>query len=171
MLVPMAIVNHFAPVRQIPVERGISELFIRPDQKVASCNYEWLSGGITLLQWLQRWGVLPSRRAALNTAERWILYRMGEGCSGLGAIFPAMLQTLIALKCLAYNTEGSIYRKAKSEFRNLFLDDSSGFRIQPCLSPVWDTALSIISLTESGIDSRDCRLQKAAKWRRWCCSR
>ena len=164
MLVPMAIVHHFEPVRQLPVERGISELFIRPDQKVGSSNNKWFSRSITLLQWLRQCGVVPSRAIALTAAERWILDRMGEGSSGLGAIFPPMLQTLVALRCLAYDTQGPIYRKAKAALRNLFLDDSHGLRIQPCLSPVWDTALSIISLTESGIDSRDSRLQKAARW-------
>jgi squalene-hopene/tetraprenyl-beta-curcumene cyclase len=75
-----------------------------------------------------------------------------------------MLQTLIALRCLGYNIQSPNYRRAQAALRSLFLDDSNGFRIQPCLSPIWDTALSIISLTESGIDSRDRRLQKAATW-------
>jgi squalene-hopene/tetraprenyl-beta-curcumene cyclase len=164
MLVPLAIVHHFEPTRNIPLECGISELFITPDRKTVSSKDEWFSRGITLLKWLQRCGILPSREAALIAAEQWILDRTGEGCSGLGSIFPSMLQTLIALRCLGYDTRGPIYRKAEAALRNLFLDDLSGFRIQPCLSPVWDTALSIIALTESGIESRDSRLQKAVKW-------
>jgi squalene-hopene/tetraprenyl-beta-curcumene cyclase len=86
LLVPMAIVHHFEPARQIPIERGISELFIRPDQKVGSPNNKWFSVSITLLERLQRCRLLPSRTAALIAAERWILDRMGEGSSGLGAI-------------------------------------------------------------------------------------
>jgi squalene-hopene/tetraprenyl-beta-curcumene cyclase len=164
MLVPLAIVDHFEPTRNIPLERGISELFITPNRKMGSLRDQWFSRGITLLKWLQRCRILPSREAALIAAKQWILDRMGEGCSGLGAIFPSMLQTLIALRCLGYDTRGAIYRKAEAALRNLFLDDLSGFRIQPCLSPVWDTAISIISLTESGIESGDSRLQKAAKW-------
>ncbi|MGA8657598.1 MAG: squalene--hopene cyclase [Chthoniobacterales bacterium] len=164
MLVPLAIVHHFKPTRNIPFARGISELFTTSDRKVASPKDELFSRCLTLLKWLQRCRTLPSREAALIAAERWILARTGEGCSGLGAIFPAMLQALIALRCLGYNTQTAIYRKAEAALRNLFLDDLSGFRIQPCLSPIWDTALSIISLTESGLEPRDSRLEKAAKW-------
>ena len=168
MLVPLAIVDHFEPTRNIPLERGISELFITSVRKMGSLREEWFSRGITLLKWLQRCKILPSREAALIAAEKWILDRTGESCSGVGAIFPSMLQTLIALRCLGYDTRGGIYQRAEAALRNLFLDDLSGFRIQPCLSPVWDTALSIISLTESGIESGDSRIQKGAKWLAAC---
>ena len=164
MLVPLAIIHHFKPTRNIPLECGISELFTTPDHKVASPGDEWFSRGTKLLRWLQGCGILPSPEAALAAAAQWILARTGEGCNGLGAIFPSMLQVLIALRCLGYDTRGLVYRKAEVALQNLFLNDSREFRIQPCLSPVWDTALSIISLTESGIESRDPRIQKAAKW-------
>jgi squalene-hopene/tetraprenyl-beta-curcumene cyclase len=134
MLVPMAIIHHFEPSRHISDERGISELFVTPDRKMESLNNEWFSGGIKLLKWLQRCGIVPSRTAALVAAERWILDRIGEG--GLGAIFPPMLQTLMALRCLGFDVRGPIYRKAEEALRNLFINDSSGLRIQPCLSPV-----------------------------------
>jgi squalene-hopene/tetraprenyl-beta-curcumene cyclase len=164
MLVPMSIVHNFEPTRKIPLESGISELFTTSNRKTASPRDEWFERCRMLLKWLQRYGILPSRQRALITAERWIVDRTGEACSGLGAIFPSMLQTLIALRCLGYDTQGPIYLKAQAAFRKLFLDDLNGFRIQPCLSPIWDTALSIISLTESGIESRDSRLHKAARW-------
>jgi squalene-hopene/tetraprenyl-beta-curcumene cyclase len=164
MLVPMAIVHHFKPTRQIPHERGISELFTTPDRKTASPGDGWFKRCTGLLKWLQRYGIVPSQESALTAAERWILDRIDKACSGLGAIFPSMLQTLIALRCLGYDTEGPIYLEAQAALRKLFLDDSHGFRIQPCLSPIWDTGLSIISLTESGIEPSDSRLQKAAGW-------
>jgi squalene-hopene/tetraprenyl-beta-curcumene cyclase len=164
MLVPMAIVQHFEPTRNIALEHSVAELFITPHRKVSSSRDKWLSTGRTLLKWLQRYGILPSRHAALIAAERWIVDRIGEGCSGLGAIFPPMLQSLIALRCLGYDPRSPIHCQAQEALRNLFLDDLNGFRIQPCLSPVWDTALSIVSLTESGIYSSDSRIRRAANW-------
>jgi squalene-hopene/tetraprenyl-beta-curcumene cyclase len=164
MLVPLAIVHHFQPTQIIPVERGVAELFTTPDRSVVSPKDEWFSWCLAFLKWLQRCDVLPSRKTALIAAEQWIVARASQGCGGLGAIFPAMLQVLIALRCLGYDSQGQIYRKAQAALRSLFFDVPSGFRIQPCLSPIWDTALSILSLTESGLESRDPRLQKAAKW-------
>jgi squalene-hopene/tetraprenyl-beta-curcumene cyclase len=164
MLVPLAIVHHFQPTRNIPVERGVAELFSTPDRSVVSPKDEWFSWCLALLKWLQRCGILPARKAALVAAEQWIVARTSQDCSGLGAIFPSMLQELIALRCLGYDTQGQIYRRAQAALRNLFIEGPDGFRIQPCLSPIWDTALSIVSLTESGLESRDPRLQRAAKW-------
>ncbi len=165
MLVPMAIVHHFEPTRNIPFERGISELFVTPSRKIRSWRDRLFSSSGTLLKWLERCRILPSREAALGAAERWILDRTGEHCNGLGAIFPSMLQSLVALRCLGNGSGSPIYQTARAALRKLFLDDDSrGFRIQPCLSPVWDTALSIISLTESGVPPGDTRVHKAAKW-------
>jgi squalene-hopene/tetraprenyl-beta-curcumene cyclase len=164
MLVPLAIVHHFQPTQNISFERGVAELFTTPDRRAVSPKDKWFSWCLTLLKWLQRCAIVPSREAALVAAEQWIVARTNEGSSGLGAIFPSILQMLIALRCLGYDTRRQIYRKAKEALRNLFLDGPDGFRIQPCLSPIWDTALSMLSLTESGLESSDLRVQKAAKW-------
>jgi squalene-hopene/tetraprenyl-beta-curcumene cyclase len=87
MVVPLAIVHHFEPTRRVPFERGISELFITPDRKVASSKDALFSRGATLLKWLQDRGIFPSRETALITAKQWLLDRTSEGCGGLGAIF------------------------------------------------------------------------------------
>src|SRR5215469_9302584 len=140
MLVPLAIVHHFQPAQNIPVERGVAELFTSPDRSVVLPKDEWFSWCLALLKWLQRCGILPAPKAALASAERWIVARTSQGCSGLGAIFPSMLEELIALRCLGYDTQGQIYRRAQAALQNLFIDGTGGFRIQPCLSPIWDTA-------------------------------
>jgi squalene-hopene/tetraprenyl-beta-curcumene cyclase len=75
-----------------------------------------------------------------------------------------MLNCLIALRALGYSKTNPIYAKAEKDFARLFVDDPENFRIQPCLSPVWDTAITIISLAESGLPSEHPALQKAADW-------
>jgi squalene-hopene/tetraprenyl-beta-curcumene cyclase len=50
-----------------------------------------------------------------------------------------MLNSMIALKTLGYAADHPLYVKAKRDFEGLFVDDPEDFRIQPCLSPVWDT--------------------------------
>jgi squalene-hopene/tetraprenyl-beta-curcumene cyclase len=93
-----------------------------------------------------------------------MLERIGEGSDGLAAVFPAMLNALIALRALGYSTSHPAYAKAAQDFAGLFVDDPEDFRIQPCLSPVWDTAINIIALAESGLPAEHPALKKAAKW-------
>jgi squalene-hopene/tetraprenyl-beta-curcumene cyclase len=93
---------------------------------------------------------------------------MGEGSDGLGAIFPAMLNAMIALKTLRYPADHPVYVKAKRDFEGLFVDDPQDFRIQPCLSPVWDTAINLIAFAESRTGQAepavDAAVQRASAW-------
>ena len=106
----------------------------------------------------------PWKRAAVTRAEAWMTKRMGEGSDGLAAIFPAMLNSLITLKTLHYSSEHPLYVKAKQDFAGLFVDDPQDFRIQPCLSPVWDTAINLVALLESGVNPQDPKIQRALAW-------
>ena len=100
----------------------------------------------------------------LQEAERWMLERIGQGSDGLATVYPAMLNCLIALRVLGYSKEHPVYKKAAHDFAGLFVDDPDDFRIQPCLSPVWDTAINIISLAESGLSPEHPALRRAADW-------
>jgi squalene-hopene/tetraprenyl-beta-curcumene cyclase len=167
MVVPLAIINHYKPTRHLPEERGLRELYIDPTKiprtKASGLKqfFIWIDHGLKFLE-KKKW--LPLREAALNVAERWMIERIGDGCSGLAAIFPAMLNSMIALRCLGYPTDHSIYRKADGDFRELFVEDEDGFRIQPCLSPVWDTAITLMTLARSGIPEDHPAARKSIEW-------
>jgi squalene-hopene/tetraprenyl-beta-curcumene cyclase len=167
MVVPLAIINHYKPTRVLPAERGISELYLDPT-KVPRTKAAGLKQFFILidrcLKIIERNRVLPLRKTALNVAERWMLERIGDGCSGLAAIFPAMLNSMIALRCIGYPPSHPIYQKADADFRELFVDDAQGFRIQPCFSPVWDTAITLVSLSRSGIGENHLASRKAVGW-------
>src|SRR5207248_4716351 len=70
----------------------------------------------------------------------------------------------IYAKILGIINKNPVYVKAEKDFAGLFVDDSEDFRIQPCFSPVWDTAINIIALAESGASPEHPALQKAAEW-------
>jgi squalene-hopene/tetraprenyl-beta-curcumene cyclase len=167
MVVPLAIINHYKPTRVLPVERGISELYLDPT-KVPRTKAAGLKQFFILidrcLKIVERNKILPLRKTALNVAEQWMLERIGDGCSGLAAIFPAMLNSMIALRCIGYPASHPIYKKAETDFRELFVDDEQGFRIQPCFSPVWDTAITLVSLSRSGIGENHLASRKAVGW-------
>jgi squalene-hopene/tetraprenyl-beta-curcumene cyclase len=173
MLVPLAIINHFKPTRILPGEKQLHELYPlgteQSDLRLPRSETFWTWRNFFLrlddtLKFLQPLRIVPLRRRALEEAERWMLERIGEGSDGLATVFPAMLNCLIALRALGYSKTNPIYAKAEKDFARLFIDDPEDFRIQPCLSPVWDTAITIISLAESGLPPEHPALLKATEW-------
>ena len=173
MLVPLAIINHFKPTRVLPGEKQLHELYPlgteQSDLRLPRSEPFWTWRNFFLrvddvLKFLHPLRFRPMRRRALEEAERWMLERIGKGSDGLAAVYPAMLNCLIALRSLGYSKTNPVYVKAEKDFTGLFVYDSEDFRIQPCLSPVWDTAINIISLVESGVSPEHPALQKAADW-------
>jgi squalene-hopene/tetraprenyl-beta-curcumene cyclase len=173
MLVPLAVINHFKPTRVLPGHKQLHELYPlgteHQDFRLPRSERFWTWRNFFLrlddvLKFLHPLNLRPMRRPALAEAERWMLERIGEGSDGLATVFPAMLNCMIALRCLGYSKRDPIYAKAEKDFAGLFVDDPEDFRIQPCLSPVWDTAINIIALAESGIAADHPALQKAADW-------
>ena len=108
---------------------------------------------------------------AIKKAEKWMLERF-EMSDGLGAIYPAMLNAIIALRCLGYSLDDPQFIRAMDEFEKLGIDEPNGIRIirnppsacsRACL-PVWDTAQAVYALGEAGVPRNDPRLLKAADW-------
>jgi squalene-hopene/tetraprenyl-beta-curcumene cyclase len=173
MLMPLAILNHYKPTKQLPCDKQLHELYpIGSEESDLGLGWQrprlsWQNFFLfcdRLLKGLHSLPWKPWRRTALAKAEAWMTLRMGEGSDGLGAIFPAMLNALITLRTLRYSREDPLYVKAKHDFEGLFVDDPQDFRIQPCLSPVWDTAINLVALLESGMDPQSSEIQRAIAW-------
>ena len=173
MLVPLAIINHFKPTRVLPGEKQLHELYPlgteQSDLRLPRSGRFWTWRNFFLrvddvLKFLHPLQIHPMRTRALEEAERWMLDRIGEGSDGLATVFPAMLNCLIALRVLGYPKTHPAYEKAARDFAGLFVDDPEDLRIQPCLSPVWDTAINMIALAESGVSPEHPALQKAGDW-------
>ena len=172
MLVPLAIINHFKPTRPLPAGIGLSELFpegyherdlaLPPDpQRFTLRNFFlWLD---SFHKWIERNRLRPFRKLALKKAEKWMLERF-EGTDGLAAIFPAILNSLIALKAMGYPDDHPEVLRAERELKKLEHETQDAVRIEPCFSPVWDTAIVAIALSESGISSEEPAMKKAGEW-------
>lgn len=173
MLMPLAILNHHKPTRQLPADRQLHELYpVGSEQSDLGLGWQrprlsWPNFFLAcdrLLKLLHKLPWKPWRHAALARCESWIVERIGEGSEGLAAIFPAMLNAMIALQALGYHDRDPVLAKAQRDFAALFVDDPQDFRIQPCLSPVWDTAINLIALLESGVDPLREEIQRAMTW-------
>jgi squalene-hopene/tetraprenyl-beta-curcumene cyclase len=173
MLIPLSIINHFKPTRILPGEKQLHELYPlgteQADLRLLRSEKFWTWRNFFLrlddtLKFLQPLRIGLLRQRALEAAERWMIERIREGSDGLAAVYPAMLNSMIALRALGYSKTNPVYAKAEKDFAGLFVEDPDDFRIQPCLSPVWDTAITIISLADSGLSPEHPALQKAAEW-------
>jgi squalene-hopene/tetraprenyl-beta-curcumene cyclase len=150
MLVPLAIINHFKPTRPVKVDldelypEGIHErdLALAPDpEKVSWRNFFlWLDRLHKLAEWFAEHNIHPFRKRALRKCEEWMLERF-EGSDGLAAIFPAMLNSLIALQGAGLSRRPSAGRPRARELKKLEHETENDVRIEPCFSPVWDTAI------------------------------
>ena len=116
-----------------------------------------------MTHWLERVHVRPLRSVALKSAEKWMLERF-EMSDGLGAIYPSMMNSIIAMRCLGYSLDDPQVIRAMDEFEKLGIEEEDTFRMQPCMSPVWDTAYALFALGEAGVPANDPRMVKCADW-------
>ena len=173
MLVPLAIINHFKPTRPVPVNldelypEGVNEreLALAPDpEKISWRNFFlWLDRLHKFAEWFAEHKIHPFRGMALKKCERWMLERF-EGSDGLAAIFPAMLNSVIALKALGYPEDHPVLKREWNELRRLQHEEKDSLRIEPCFSPVWDTAIVAICLRESGLSENHPAMKECAEW-------
>ncbi|MGZ5565395.1 MAG: squalene--hopene cyclase [Limisphaerales bacterium] len=175
MLVPLSIINHYKPTR--PLDHGVNldELYpegfhdrdlmlARDPGKLTWRNFFLeLDGLHKFAEWFAQNGIHPFRKRALKKAEAWMLERF-EGTDGLAAIFPAMLNSLIALKALGYSDDHPQVKCAELELKKLEHETENSVRIEPCFSPVWDSAIVAIALHESGLPSNHPALEKCCDW-------
>ena len=173
IIAPLAILNHYRPTRTLPASLHLHELYpagmenadfsLKKDKRFWAWRNFFLRCD-ALLKIYNSIPIHPLRKHALKRAEEWMTERMGEGSDGLSAIFPSMLNSLMALHSLGYAEDHPLVEKAEADFAGLFVHDPTDFRIQPCLSPVWDTAITTVALGESGVPKNHPSLQKAAAW-------
>jgi squalene-hopene/tetraprenyl-beta-curcumene cyclase len=175
MVVPLSILNHFKPVRNLPPDKQLHELFpygtehSNLDLPFDRKFFTWKNFFLTwnrALKFVDGLPWKPFRRSALKKAEAWIVERIGDGCDGLGAIFPSMMYTIMVLKTLGYSEGHPLLRKSIAEFLKLEVcdDEHDDFRMQPCVSPIWDSAITAFALAEAGVPADHPQLQKAGAW-------
>jgi squalene-hopene/tetraprenyl-beta-curcumene cyclase len=152
MLVPLSIIYAFQPHRKPPAGVTLRPLFLPGSAKRGNLLlpgaplYSWktlIHAADRTLSVLEQKKWTPLRRKALRRAEQWLLDHL-KGSDGLGAIFPAMMNSIVALDCLGYDHEGPLFRRELAEFWRLGIEEPETMRMQPCFSPIWDTALAIL---------------------------
>jgi squalene-hopene/tetraprenyl-beta-curcumene cyclase len=184
VLIPLLIVFANRPVCRIPREQGIDELYVTPRAQVRYRQFPPFNkdqGWFTphnlfvvldaILKVYDRMPVSWLREKAVHAAATWTLEHL-KGSGGLGAIYPAMANSIVALRCLGYQVDDPVVQKALREIEDLEVYDGIGIgeqrvetlHLQPCHSPIWDTSLLMNALVEAGMPQDHPSLQKACAY-------
>jgi squalene-hopene/tetraprenyl-beta-curcumene cyclase len=172
VLVPLLIIFSHRPVRPVPTSARLDELYLVPREQADTslprdpATFTWRNFFLLVdrgLRIFDRLAPRSLRQPAIQGAARWMLERM-EGEGGLGGIYPAMANSVVALTCLGYPLDHPRVRKALAEVDALRVEQGDLLRVQPCLSPIWDTALTINTLVEAGLPPDHPALGKAGAW-------
>jgi squalene-hopene/tetraprenyl-beta-curcumene cyclase len=172
IVIPLSIFYAFKPVRELPQEHGIPELFLEPPEKSLWPHpptrkfFTWTNfflGLDYLVKRMGRWEPRWLRNWAVERAKNWMLERFADS-DGLGAIFPPMIYTVISLRCLGYADDSPEMQWALKQLEDLMIEDGDTIRLQPCFSPVWDTALSLIALADGRVPEEAAAVTKGIRW-------
>ena len=159
IVVPLSVLWALRPQRPVPDGFHLEELHTHQPE-LPQPSIFWMEDW--LLKVLERSGFLPHRREALRKCEQWILERF-ENSDGLGAIFPSMLNSILALHALGYRPDHPVLARAIRQLENLVIREGGTLRLQPCFSPVWDTAIAAYGLGVAGFRDHP-GMAKAAQW-------
>ncbi|HYY44513.1 MAG TPA: squalene--hopene cyclase [Actinomycetota bacterium] len=160
----LAVVYAYRPERSIPI--AVDELRTGAPDPPPSPLASWEGAFERLdkiLRRYQRWPLGSLRSGALRKAERWIVERQ-EADGGWGGIQPPWVYSMMALNLRGYAPDHPVMRKALRGLDGFTIIEGDTRRLEACQSPVWDTALALIALTDAGVPSDDPRIAKAAAW-------
>ncbi len=177
VIVPLLILMDSKPVCRLhescrldelwPVPRHRASLrFHRVPRPFSPKTFLWKNFFIGVDDCLKGWerlGPRPLRARAVEAARRWLEDRLAVP-GGLGGIFPAMTNAVLALRTLGYPDDHPLIRGQIKEIETLGVETAQSLHYQPCVSPVWDTALAVNALIDSGLPAAHPQLRRAAEW-------
>jgi squalene-hopene/tetraprenyl-beta-curcumene cyclase len=191
ILIPLSVLYAKKPNRRVTTDVDIREIFARSSNgngkqngalSVGNGNGAGTNGSSAglkdpnLLSWrnffllmdrllkiVEKAPIKPLRNLALRRAEEWMVSR-SKMSDGLGAIFPAMVNSVMALHSLGYDENHDCVSNTLGKLRDLEIEEGDCLRLQPCLSPVWDTALAVNALREAGLPQDAPEMVEAGRW-------
>jgi squalene-hopene/tetraprenyl-beta-curcumene cyclase len=171
IVVPLSIIYARKPGWRLPAGVTVNELFC-----VAGANPNSFAWSKSFFSWknfflaadsvVKLYDKLPwnpIRQAALERARQWLNERL-ERSEGLGAIYPGMMNTICALLSDGGDPTDPLVAREIEFFARYEIHEGDTLRVQPCISPVWDTAIAMVSLQEAGLDPAHPSLIAAERW-------
>ena len=171
IVIPMAILSSLRPDWRVPESAHVDELFKDPSRKTAAFEWSdrfisWKNFFLALdrgLKIYEKSPWKPGRQRALRQAKQWMLEHM-ERSEGVAAIYPAMMNSIFALIALGHDTNDPLTNREIREFARFEIEEADTIRLQPCVSPIWDTCIAMVALQEAGVEPDHPSLVKATEW-------
>lgn len=172
VIIPLSVLFAKKPLCVLPPERHVDELYIEPPgpERYAMLRRDpgisWellfiLLDGILKLS--EKYTSPTLREGALRRVEQWLLDHQDHS-GDWGGIMPAMMNSVFALVSLGYPLDSPPVAKGFEAIERFGIEDEDSFRLQPCVSPVWDTVLAITALADSGVPRTHPAIRQSVQW-------
>ncbi len=173
VIIPLTILFAKKPLCVLPPESQVTEeLFVEPPGPARSAfkrrdkGLSWELLFVLLDSFLkvsQKYTSQTLREIALRRAELWTLEHQ-DHAGGWGGIMPAMMNSVLALLSLGYRLDSTPVAKGLQAIERFGIEEEETFRLQACVSPVWDTVLSVTALADSGLPRTHPAMRRALSW-------
>jgi len=172
VIVPLLVLMDKKPRARNPKGVRIDELFLEPPQRLGptpkapqqKASWFWFFRGVdNVLRATQSLFPKGSHQRAIDAAVTWVGERL-NGEDGLGAIFPAMANSVMMFDVLGYPEDHPQRAIARQSVEKLLAVHEHEAYCQPCVSPIWDTGLACHALLEAGGAEIAPRVKKALDW-------
>lgn len=170
VVVPLLVLCAKKPVARNARGIKVDELYTRRpiDRKTQAADPKWV--------WTKSFNALDKvlkvaeghwprtlHQRAIDTCAAWVTERL-NGEDGLGAIYPAMANSVMMYDVLGYPEDHPARAIARQSVENLLVIHEDEAYCQPCVSPVWDTALAAHAMLEAGGADNVARAEAALDW-------
>ena len=171
VMVPLMVIEALKPQARNPQGIGVEELFLTPPNEekkyLVNPTNHWAGDFMLFCDRIGRLihPFVPKflTNMAIRKAMAFVAKRL-NGEDGLGGIFPAIANSLMAFDALGYGKDHPDYVTARKAIDGLIVTHGDWGYCQPCLSPVWDTGLAMNALLEVGLDLNVQPVAEAAQW-------
>jgi squalene-hopene/tetraprenyl-beta-curcumene cyclase len=150
----------------------IDELFLDPPQTIGptpkapqqKASWFWFFRGVdNVLRATQQYFPKRTRERAIDRAVAWVGERL-NGEEGLGAIFPAMANSVMMFDALGFPESHPQRASARKSIEKLLVVHEHEAYCQPCVSPIWDTGLVCHTLLEVGGERAVAQAKRGLDW-------
>ena len=163
-IVALTVVRAYRPAKPSPF--GLDELRSGKPPAVERSLFTWRGRFTWLdraLRIYERRPFRPLRAAALRRAAEWIAQRQ-EADGSWGGIQPPWVYSILALHARGRSLDDPAIVRALQGLDGFTIVENDTRRLEACQSPVWDTALAVIALSDAGLPSEHPALLNATNW-------
>jgi squalene-hopene/tetraprenyl-beta-curcumene cyclase len=172
VIVPLVVMMAKKPRARNAKGVTINELFLEPPQTLGpaprapqqKAAWFWFFRIVDdVLRAAEPYFPKATRQRAIDAAVAWVGERL-NGEDGLGAIYPAMANSVMMYDTLGYPEHHPQRAIARRSLEKILIVHEDEAYCQACVSPIWDTGLACQALLEVGGGNISARVKRGLDW-------